>query len=172
MWRRLLLVRHAKSAWDDPSLGDHDRPLAPRGVNALPRLRDHLVTSGHRPDVVLCSSARRTVDTLSGIRAALADGALVEVDEEWYLADAPTVLARLRAIDREVGCVLVVGHNPTIQDLALALGGAGDESTRGQLALKLPTGAAVTLSFDGEWGDLGSGVATVDDLFMPRRPRP
>ena len=68
MRRDLLLVRHAKSGWDDPSLDDHDRPLAVRGEKALRGLRDYLGRVEHPPDVVLCSSARRTVDTLDGFR--------------------------------------------------------------------------------------------------------
>jgi phosphohistidine phosphatase len=170
--RRLLLVRHAKSAWDDPSLADHDRPLAPRGVNALPRLRDHLARGEHRPQLVLCSSSRRTVDTFDGIRWVVAKRARVEVDEELYLADADVLLARLHGVDGDVRCAMVLGHNPGIEDLALLLVGSGDAGLREQLAVKFPTGAAVTLSFDGAWVDLGPGAARIDRLFVPRPSRP
>jgi phosphohistidine phosphatase len=171
MQRHLLLVRHVKSAWDNRSLADRDRPLAPRGVNALPLLSDHLVDAGHEPDVVLCSTARRTVDTLAGIRDALPDEAQVRMEADVYLAGPNTILSMLRDLDGHVGCAMVIGHNPGIQDLAIRLVGEGDAELRHQLATKVPTGAVVTLSFDGEWADLANGVASIDELFMPRKPR-
>jgi phosphohistidine phosphatase len=171
MRRRLVLVRHAKSAWDDPSLADHDRPLAPRGAKALPRLRDHLAHGEDRPELVLCSSSRRTVDTLDGIRAAVAKRARVEVDEQLYLAGADFLLTRLHGIDGDVRCAMFIGHNPGIEDLASLLVGSGDAGLRAQLAVKFPTGAAATLSFDGAWADVRAGAARIDSLFVPRPPR-
>lgn len=171
MRRHLLLVRHAKSAWDDTSLTDHDRPLAPRGTKALRRIRDHVLGADHRPELVLCSSSRRTVETLGGIRPAIPEQARVEVERELYLASAGTLLARLRALGSGVECAMVIGHNPGTQDLAMLLVGDGDAEMRAQLVTKLPTGAVVTLSFDGAWADLGGGVARIDDLFMPRPTR-
>ena len=171
MRRDLLLVRHAKSAWDDPSLADHDRPLARRGAKALRRLGEHLTRAEHRPDLVLCSSARRAVETLDGIRAALPRRASIDVTDEIYLANADTLLRLLYNLYGQVRCAMLVGHNPGIEDLALLLVGSGDAGLRAQLAAKLPTGALVALSFDGAWVDLGAGVAQLDDLFVPRPPR-
>lgn len=166
-----MLVRHAKSAWNDASLADHDRPLAPRGVKALPRLRDHLARATHPPELVVCSTARRTVDTLDGIRAALPQHARVETEQAVYGASAHALLGRLRLVDDDIGCAMVIGHNPATQDLAMLLIGTGDPGLRERLVAKLPTGAAVTLSFDGAWEDLGAHMARLDDLFMPRPPR-
>jgi phosphohistidine phosphatase len=171
MRRHLILVRHVKSAWDDASIADHDRPLAPRGIEALPRLRDHLARAAHPPELVLCSTSRRTVDTLAGIRAAVPQYARVETEQAVYEASADTLLDRLQLIDGDIGCAMVIGHNPALQDLALFLVGAGDPDMRAQLSAKLPTGAAVTLSFEGSWRELGAGTARLDDLFMPRPPR-
>jgi phosphohistidine phosphatase len=171
MRRHLILVRHVKSAWNDASIADHDRPLARRGEQALPRLRDHLAQADHPPELVLCSTARRAVDTLAGIRAALPPDARVETDRAVYDAHGHTLLDRLQRIDDHIECAMVIGHNPTVQDLALSLVGAGDAEMRARLSAKLPTGAAVTLSFDGAWDGLGAGAARLDDLFMPRPPR-
>jgi len=170
--RDVLLVRHAKSAWDDSSLADHDRPLAPRGEKALIRLREYLTQAGFLPDVVLCSSSRRTADTLEGIRVALPKRARIELDDELYLADANTMLTRLHDLDAEVRCVMLVGHNPGIEDLASLLAGSGDARMREQVAVKFPTGTLVALSFGGAWTDLGAGVARIDAMFMARPPRP
>jgi phosphohistidine phosphatase len=171
MRRRLLLVRHAKSAWDDPSLVDHDRPLAPRGLKALPRLANHLARAECQAEMVLCSSSRRTVQTLDGIRVAFAERATTEVDPDLYLASAFDLLARLRDVDNRVQCAMFIGHNPGMQDLALLLVSAGDASLREQLLTKFPTAAAATLSFDGKWADLSPRTARIDHLFMPRAPR-
>lgn len=172
MRRDLLLVRHAKSAWDDPSLADHDRPLAPRGTKAVRRLREYLTRAEHRPDVVLCSSSRRTVDTLEGIRASLPKRASIELADDLYLADANTLLTRLHDLNGNVRCAMLIGHNPSIQDLASLLVGSGDAGLRAQLTAKLPTGALVALSFDGAWADLDAGATRIDALFVPRTPRP
>jgi phosphohistidine phosphatase len=172
MRRDLLLVRHAKSAWDDPSLADHDRPLAARGERALPVLRRRVSRAEHLPDVVLCSSARRTVDTLDGIRAALPKRASIDVSDDLYLAGADTLLSRLHGLDSKVRGAMLIGHNPGLEDLATLLVGAGDAELRAQLAAKFPTGALAALSFDGPWNHLGAGTARIIALFMPRRPRP
>ena len=171
MRRHLVLVRHAKSAWNDESLADHDRPLAPRGAKALPRLQDHLARAADPPEIVLCSTSRRTVDTLEGIRSALPQHARVETERAIYDAVTDTLLGRLQLVDSDIGCAMVIGHNPTMQDLAMMLVGDGDPDIRAQLSAKLPTGAAVTLSFDGPWRELGAGTARLDELFMPRPPR-
>lgn len=171
MVRHLLLVRHAKSSWDEPALSDRERPLARRGVDALPRLHRHLTDGGLRPDLVLCSPARRTVDTLAGIRGVLAEPARIETDEWLYLTDADSLLTRLRELADDLGCAMVVGHNPTLRELSLRLVGGGDEASWAQVRNKLPTGAIVTLSFDGEWSELADGRAHLDDLFVPRPPR-
>lgn len=169
--RHLMLVRHAKSAWDDVSLADHDRPLAPRGVKALPLLRDHVAGAENLPELVICSTARRTVETLGGIRAVLPPDVVVKIDRAVYGASADGLLRRMHAVHDDVGSAMIIGHNPTIQDLTLLLVGSGDGEMRAQVAAKVPTGTAITLSFDGIWRDLGPGTAHLADLFMPRPPR-
>lgn len=169
--RQLVLVRHAKSAWDDPTLSDHDRPLATRGRRALPRLQSHLASLGREPDVVLCSSSRRTRDTLAGVRSAFPRAITVEVEERLYGASAGDLLGRLRNVDEAARCVVVIGHNPGLQDLAVLLAGGGDDDASAQLQRKFPTAAAVTISVDGDWADLGIGASRIESLFTPRRPR-
>ena len=93
--RHLVLVRHAKSSWDDPAVRDHDRPLAPRGVRALTLLGDHLGRAEPAPALVLCSSARRTVDTLEGVRSSLPPLTEIRVDPRIYGASFGELLALL-----------------------------------------------------------------------------
>ncbi|HKA03760.1 MAG TPA: histidine phosphatase family protein [Acidimicrobiales bacterium] len=163
--RTLVLVRHAKSSWDEPSLPDHDRPLARRGQKALPRMRDHLERLRIHPDVVLCSSAARTRQTLDGIRAALGKGADIEIEDDLYAADAEDLLARLRRLGDDVNSALVVGHNPGLADLADVL--TGNEGAPDAV----PTGAIAVLSLNTRWSDLASATASLDSFWQPRPPR-
>ena len=112
------------------------------------------------------------MDTLDGIRAALPKGAQIEVEEELYLADADNVLGRLHGVAGDVGCAMLIGHNPGIQDLAILLVGSGDASLRERLMAKFPTGAAVALSFSGAWTALDASTARIDSFFTPRAPAP
>jgi phosphohistidine phosphatase len=157
--RRLVLVRHAKSSWDDPTLSDHDRPLARRGRKALERMRPHLEHRGVRPDVVLCSSARRTRETLDGIRGGLGGHPRIEIEDGLYGAGADQIVARLERLDDAIATALVIGHNPGIADLVDQLA-ATDQA--------VPTGAIADLSFTGPWSTLGSTAVSLDDLWRPR----
>jgi phosphohistidine phosphatase len=166
-----VLVRHAKSDWGDPSLTDHDRPLAPRGIKALARLSEHVAGSTWRPQIVLCSSARRTRETLGGIRPALGD-AVVELDAQLYGASAPDVLARVRRFGAEIECAMVIGHNPGLHDLAVSLVGDGPADRREQLEVKFPTGALIAIGFDGDWSELSPAGGRLEEFFTPRAWRP
>jgi len=132
----------------------------------------YLTQAEYRPDVVLCSSSRRTVDTLDGIRVALPKRARVELADELYLADANTLLTRLHDLDDKDRCAMLVGHNPGIEDLASLVVGSGDDGLRARMAVKFPTGALVALSFVGAWADFDAGIARIDAFFVPRAPRP
>ena len=173
MRRQLIIVRHAKSAWDDPLLEDHARPLAPRGRAALPKLADHLGQLGLTPDVVLCSSAVRTLATLEGLRAVLPATAEVVVDARLYHADEHWIMGRVQSLDDEnVRSAMVIGHNPGAHRLARLLVGDGRAIERRQLESKFPTAAAATISFEGRWEAVAPGRGRLDALFLPRRPRP
>ena len=158
--KRLLLLRHAKSSWDDPTLADHDRPLAPRGRKAAKRIGRHLRSEGITVSLVLCSSARRARETLDRVAPA----GRIEVESELYGASADQLLDRLRRLPDDTGTVMLVGHNPAIQDLLLAL---VDEP--GDLAAeKFPTGALATLAVPGPWHLLEPGQAQLTALVTPR----
>jgi phosphohistidine phosphatase len=166
--RQLSLLRHAKSSWDDGGLDDHDRPLAPRGEKAIRRLAKHVAGAGVAPDLVLCSSARRTVMTLEGIRPELPADTEVRVERGLYAASSSALLARLRRVDDSVDSVLLIAHNPGIEMLAATLIGAGDDRLRERLAEKFPTGALADLHFEGPWAKLAAGAATLESFVVPR----
>ena len=165
---RLYLLRHAKSSWDDPGLGDHERPLAPRGRRAALQMAAYLRAHEISPALVLCSTSRRTVQTLE---TAVPDGqGLIEPD--LYAASASALLARLRQVPNATPSVMLIGHNPGLQMLVLAL--AGDRArTRGDpnlaaIANKFPTAALATLALRGGWSDLKAGGAELTGYVRPK----
>jgi phosphohistidine phosphatase len=167
--RTLFLLRHAKSSWDDPTLDDHDRPLAPRGRRAAKRIADHFRSEPVRPALVLCSSARRACETLAELKPALGDQAKVLVTDDLYGADADEILNRLREVGQDIASVMIVGHNPGLHDLALELAGEGDEAALSQLHTKFPTGALAILQLSRTgWYELAPGQAYLANLVLPR----
>ena len=166
--RHIVVIRHAKSSWDDPSIADHDRPLSKRGRNALSRLRDHIEGLELRPDLVMCSSSRRTRETLAGIRAALGRRARVESDSSLYAASAERLVTELRRLDNQVATVVLIGHNPGVADLVDLL--AADPAT-GRVAIDtFPTAAVAVLSVAGPWSALRPACAMLESFWAPRRP--
>jgi phosphohistidine phosphatase len=160
--KQLLLLRHAKSSWDDAELEDQDRPLAPRGRRAAAKIATYLRREGIEPDLVLCSPATRARQTFE----LLGLGPEVEVlfEDGLYGASAGELLARLRQLDDTTGSVLVIGHNPGIEDLAATLVGGGDEP-----AQKFPTAALADLRAPiAGWGELRPGVARRHAFVLPR----
>ena len=163
--KRLLLLRHAKSSWDDPSLADRDRPLAPRGHQAAERMAGYLRSSGPAVDLVLSSPALRTTETLEHVRGAFGDAEMV-VEDGLYGATDVELLDRLHRLSEDVDGVVLIGHNPGIQDLAIALAGRGDDLER--MRRKFPTGALAILEFAGAWSGLVPGGARLASFVTPK----
>jgi phosphohistidine phosphatase len=164
--RTLYLLRHAKSSWDDPSLADHERPLAPRGKRDSKRMADEVRRLDPAPELVLCSSSARTTQTLKRLGDSVA-GAEVSVEEGVYAAPAGELLERLHRVPDEVGAVLVIGHNPGLPDLALLLAAGGEELDR--LRVKYPTAALASLAIlRASWSGLGPGDAELVAYVVPR----
>lgn len=165
----LLLLRHAKSSWDEPGQRDHARPLSERGRRAAAAMAAHIRRSAIAPDLVLCSSARRTQETLAAIRPALPRDVPVETTDDLYEVGAGSLLERLRTIPASVATLLLVGHNPGMEELAGRLAGpGGDRAAAEALGRKFPTGALATLAFDGAWADLAWGTAKLTAFVAPR----
>jgi len=164
--KRLYLLRHAKSNWDDPELADHERPLAPRGQRAAKAIATHIAAEGIEPALVLCSSAVRTRETLDRITPALGSPE-VEVEDGLYGAGAGALLERLRRVPDSVSSVMMIGHNPGIEELALELAGSGDDIER--VERKYPTAALATLTVPGDsWPELAEGRSELRAFVLPR----
>ena len=163
---RLLVLRHAKSSWSNAHLGDFDRPLAPRGRRAAETMGAHLATLDP-PALVLCSSARRAQDTFDFLRPHLPETTDVRIEDDLYGAPAPLLLARLRHVPDGTSSVLLVGHNPGLEDLVRGLGRHGDPGLIARVHAKFPTAALATLTFDVPWRKLGAGTATLEAFVVP-----
>jgi phosphohistidine phosphatase len=164
----LYLLRHAKSSWADPALPDHERPLAPRGRRDGKRIARHLVRVGIKPELVLCSSAERTRETLKLIRPALAAKAAVRLEEQLYAASCDRLLERIRTLPEPVASVMLIGHNPGLHQLALVLASAGAEL--GRLEASFPTAALVTLVLpDTPWSRVSKADALLTAYVVPKQ---
>lgn len=164
MTRTLILIRHAKSDWDDPGLDDHDRPLNARGLRSAPRIGAWLAGLEMVPDAVLCSTAVRTRQTWDGIASQL-PGAPDPIFSRGLYHAAP--LDMLNAIrDSDAVRLAVVGHNPGIGSLAWSL---ADEPPAHQKFGLYPTGATLILSFDVDhMAGIAPGQGKPEGFAVPR----
>ncbi len=135
----LILLRHAKSSWHDPALPDQDRPLNSRGVAVAPVMGRAMAKHGLDPDLVLCSPARRTRDTLALVMPELKTEPKIVYEDALYHATSAEMLTVLQKVAPAASQVLMVGHNPELQRFALDLIGSGPKHLWDRLEAKLPT---------------------------------
>ncbi len=165
MTKRLLLLRHAKAVPDDGS-GDHERPLAGRGRRDAPEIGREIARRGYRPECILCSTSRRTVETLDLIMPFFVPAPSTQLEPGLYHADANTLLARSGTLAATIKTVMFVGHNPGLEELALEL--AGDGKIGRRIAAKFPTAAfAAFESNAASWSDAVHGRWLARDFLVP-----
>ena len=166
--RTIILLRHAKSSWSDPTLADIDRPLAPRGERASRSIAEYIRRKKIHPDLVLCSPSLRTRQTLEAIESSLGKRSTVELVPALYAASETELLEQLQALPESIGSVMLIGHNPGLHVLACVLASRGADLQ--QLEEKFPTGALATLVADNDsWAGLGRGSATLVDYVVPKQ---
>lgn len=167
--RLLILLRHAKSSWTDQTLDDHERPLAPRGREAAPRVGRWLEEQGLAPDLVLCSTAVRTRETLDLIRPHLSSATPVRHLPELYEAAAGTLLDALRTAPAQAAKLLLIGHNPGLKDFARRLALAEDTKAYRRMMTKFPTAALAVLACEvADWQELVDGGGRLQAFVRPR----
>jgi phosphohistidine phosphatase SixA len=152
--RRLLLFRHAKSSWKDSSLDDFDRPLNTRGRVAAPRMASWLVEQGYLPDLVLCSAAKRARETWDLASPAFPSPPRLSVEPDLYMASPARIQELVRLTDPAVETLLVIGHNPGLEQLASSLIGDNDTAAARQLRHKFPTAAVAVFGVAAHWHTL------------------
>ena len=168
--RTLLLLRHAKSSWDDSALEDFDRPLAPRGENAAPLMAAYLKKIGLRPDLVLCSPAARARQTWSLVSRSLDSKIAVNELRDLYLSSPGRLLEAVRRAPDAAPCVMLVGHNPGMEHLAMILSGPSSNPTAlAKLHSKFPTAALAEIEFEvAAWAAVARGEGCLKRFIRPK----
>jgi len=168
--KTVLLLRHAKSAWDDTGLADHERPLSRRGERSAEAMAEHIASKSPRPELILCSTAIRSRQTLAPLVHRLtAPAPPILLEKALYLAPEATLLARLREVPDEADTVLLIGHNDGIWLLAEVLADRGPAGLLAALHDKFPTGALATLRAPiTRWSELSAGSAELAAFVRPR----
>lgn len=171
--KRLLLLRHAKAVTGGSKTGDHGRPLNDRGRADAPRVGIVMQHRRYLPGRVLCSTAARTRETWAGVAPELDGSPDVAFVDELYLAPWKTIAGVIRAQGGDADVLLVVGHNPGLEDCAKALArkpqSADERGRLDDIAEKFPTAALAVLDFDiAEWSALAPGTGALVDLLKPK----
>ncbi|MCC6888555.1 MAG: histidine phosphatase family protein [Hyphomicrobiales bacterium] len=166
---RLLIVRHAKAEKGAPGTRDRERPLAPRGFKDAPRLGAYMAHHELLPHHALVSPARRTRETWEGLASALPEPVPALFDDRLYESQPETILAAIRETERTVPTLLVLGHNPGLQDAARLLIAAGDVEARERLNERMPTCALAVIDFAGsDWEKLHPHGGRLERFVTPR----
>jgi phosphohistidine phosphatase len=166
--RTLCLLRHAKSAWPS-GIGDFDRPLNGRGRDTAGAMGRYMASAGLAPDLVLCSAATRTRETLELAALFWKNRPTIVIEPELYLAGERTLLAQARRIENRHAIALIIGHNPGTQALALQLAVSAPSMELDRLATKYPTAGLTVFDFDVEdWAEIAPENATLRVFATPR----
>jgi phosphohistidine phosphatase len=164
--KRVYLLRHAKSSWKEPGLPDRDRPLSGRGRRAAGAIGRYLRDQRIAPELVLCSPARRARETLERIEPAFGARG-VRVEPRLYGATPDMLLELLRGVPETVASVMLIGHNPGLERLAVRL--ARPSPQLRALEAKYPTAALATLAFGvSSWRALDVGTGELVGFVRPR----
>ncbi|MCE9521730.1 MAG: histidine phosphatase family protein [Alphaproteobacteria bacterium] len=171
--KTVFLLRHAKSDWADAGLKDQDRRLSERGRDAAPRMGAYLSAKHYEPDAVLCSTARRTVETCDLVKSAIGEGVQVQFEDSLYLAGLRHLLDRLKWLDDHVKSAMIIGHNPGLEQLANALPHSpkteAEEKLHRRMREKFSTCALAVIKLPIKtWRDLKPGTGTLVDFMRPR----
>ncbi|MEM6421105.1 MAG: histidine phosphatase family protein [Pseudomonadota bacterium] len=167
--KMVILLRHAKSSWANPDLEDHDRPLNKRGKAAAPLIAEWMLRSGYRPDRVLCSSSKRTRQTLKRMRETMPDLPQTIVEPRLYHADPGVMFELLSEQPASAQSVLVLGHQPGLSAFARKLVNGHVRPRCTRAFQHFPTAAAAVLTLPvAQWEDLAPNSAAFIDFAVPR----
>lgn len=171
--KTVLILRHAKSDWGDPAVRDHERALNERGRDAAPKMGAYLKTKKYKPDLILCSSAKRTMETCELVKPFVGARVATVVEEGLYLAELRQLLERLRWLDDDVGTVMIIGHNPGLEQLAIGLSASpktsDEERLHRRMREKFSTCALAVVELAvASWREVRLGAGTLKDFMRPK----
>ena len=168
--KRLMILRHAKAAWPE-GVADHERPLAKRGHHEAPMVGRWMRENGYLPDFILCSSALRTRQTCTWVCNELGEKAPTPLlSDELYAAPAGRILREINHLPEGITSLLVVGHMPGVQDLAMRLASVeSDEEAVMDMASHYPTSGLTVLEHAKNWAELDGRDAKVTKFVVLRQ---
>lgn len=167
--KRLTILRHAKSSWDHSGLKDFERPLNDRGRKAARRIGKELRRRKMRFDLVIASPATRVRETLDEVATGYGDTFDVRSEPKIYMASVGALRSLVREIDDQVNAALLVGHNPGLEQLVVALSRDNRDGLRPRVEEKFPTGALAVIELDVErWSDVADRAGEIVELLFPR----
>jgi phosphohistidine phosphatase len=165
---RLYLLRHAKAGWAEPGMRDFDRPLTEAGRRDAAAVGTAMRASGLIPDLVLCSTARRARETWECVAGTIGPiTAPPAFTDSLYSCDAAGYLSVVRKASDTLSSLLVVGHNPMIEDVAVACATEGDDTERAAQASGFPTSALAVIQFSGPLADAAPGTGSLTTFLTP-----
>jgi phosphohistidine phosphatase len=167
--KRLTVLRHAKSNWDDPSLDDFNRPLNERGWKAARRMGRELKHRHMHFDLVLASTAARVRETIDGVQEKFDFDASIKFEPRMYGASTEVLLSVVRGLPETAHAPLLVGHNPGLERLLVELTRDDDRGLRRRVAGKYPTGALAVVELPAHhWKDVEPGSGEIVELILPK----
>jgi len=167
--KRLAVLRHAKSSWDDPALDDFNRPLNERGWKTARRMGRELNDRAIRFDLVLASTAARVRETIDGVQEKYVFDGPIRFESQVYMASEDVLLSLVRGLPEDVRTPLLVGHNPGLERLLVELTHDDGEGLRQRVAHKYPTAALALVEFPAhKWADVSVGSGEIVELILPK----
>jgi phosphohistidine phosphatase len=167
--KRLSLLRHAKSSWDDPGLEDFNRPLNERGWKAARRMGRELKHRAMHFDFVLASSAARVRETIGAIEEKYDFAAPIRFEPRVYLATEEILLSLVQSLPETAGSALIVGHNPGLERICVELTHDDEQGLRQRVAGKFPTAAFAAIELPVKhWADVTPGAGELVELIVPK----
>jgi len=164
----LSILRHAKSGKDDPHLADFDRPLNERGYREADEMANLIIARAWQPARILCSSSQRTRETLAPLLPLLKSNTTIELTRRIYDATAETLLDIIREQNGAPRSLMLIGHNPGLEELARVLPGRGDGPALSRLRVMFPPASLAVISFEiGDWSDVGPGRGRLEAFETP-----
>ncbi|HKK24587.1 MAG TPA: histidine phosphatase family protein [Gracilimonas sp.] len=163
--KQILLLRHAKSSWDDPGLKDFDRPLAERGLRDAPLMGQFIKKAGYDPAAIFSSTATRAKQTSQlAMKAGGIDSDMIHWNEDLYYGSMSHYIDQIQAASDDHERIMLVGHNPIIENTAGILSGSDHK-----IAVRMPTAALVCLECFAEyWGDVSAGTCQIKWMMIPK----
>jgi phosphohistidine phosphatase len=169
---QLIIMRHAKSSWSEGKRDDFERPLSKRGRQAAPAMGRALAQRGLIPELILCSPARRARETLKLALDGMASNPRLDYDDQLYTFGDGTAYLKVIAGQKDSNPLMLIGHNPSIQNLALRLAVTGDRAAVQRMRRKFPTAAVAVFAFSAaSWSKLQVENSTTGELELFITPK-